>query len=393
MMIRGIASFLALAPALVAAQQVYELQSGSFIRDECDFCDRIPIQRSLEGTFVMTETPPIGVDVRTWAIADLALKSPEGDFAVQGEGSYQVSLKTRSGSLKVEVNGVPEIVLEGTADLEGAPPEPFIDLTFTEPGPIPHRDPNHVYTIRLRAAPKAEMVPYELVTDGIDGSIFIDDCLPCGRPTVPIPIGGTFLLGKVGENSLYSYYRMDGIQFGSALDSVFVLITGSGSYLLGGEVALVQEMNLELTVEETGLTTAGALLASGRVPVGAVFPEIVIDLQHRNPESDFHVFSLHLIARPADVKPVEFLRGDANGDGKVDISDAVRILDRLFAGGEGFDCNDAADTNHDGVIDISDAVSELTFLFLGGDLPPDPGPVTCGTGPPPSLGCESYTNC
>ena len=393
-MIRGIALFLALAPALAAAQQVYELQSGSSISDACDFCDRITIVRPLEGTFTLTPTG-VAIDTQTWTIADLDLRSGgDGtDYTVKGEGEYRiVDFKIQSMTLTVDVNDRTGVEMAS----EAGPlvvSMPFVDITVTEPGPIPHPDPNHVYTLRIKAAPKAEMVPYELVTDGIDGSYFIDDCIPCAKPTVPIPIGGTFLLGKVGENPLYAYYRMDEIRFGSALDSVFLYITGSGDYLQGGEVALVQEMNLELTVEETGLTTTGALLASGRVPVGAVLPEIVIDLAHRNPETDFHVFSLHLIARAADVKPVEFRRSDANGDGKVDISDAVRILDRLFAGGAGFDCNDAADADHSGVHDLSDAIYLLDFLFLGGKLPPDPGPVTCGPGSSPSLGCESYTNC
>jgi len=64
-----------------------------------------------------------------------------------------------------------------------APPL-FLDITVTEPPP--HRDPLHVYTLRLRAAPRARMVPYDLVTMGVSASTFIDDCPPCARVTVPV---------------------------------------------------------------------------------------------------------------------------------------------------------------------------------------------------------------
>jgi len=268
---------------------------------------------------------------------------------------------------------------------------PFIDITVTEPKP--YRDPMHIFTLRIRAAPKAEMVPYELVTEGVDGSVFTDDCLPCGRPTIIVPIAGTFLLGKVAENPLNTYYRVDSIEFVSLLDSFFLYVTGSGSYLQGGEVALVQGMDLELKVEETGLTTSGAILASGNVHVAVTLPKIDVDLEHQNPESDFHVFSLTIIARPAAVKPVEFRRGDANADGATEISDAIFTLSSLFFGTEAATCQKAADTNDDGIVDVSDAVFLLNFLFLGGRAPNEPL-ESCGVEPmPDGLTCESFAGC
>jgi hypothetical protein len=65
-----------------------------------------------------------------------------------------------------------------------------------------------------------------------------------------------------------------------------------------------------------------------------------------------------------------FLRGDANGTGVVDISDAVFILNFLFLGGPAPGCEPGADTNTSGDLDISDAVNLLTALFLGGATVP-----------------------
>ena len=66
-----------------------------------------------------------------------------------------------------------------------------------------------------------------------------------------------------------------------------------------------------------------------------------------------------------------FLRGDANLDESVDISDPVRVLLYLFAGGE-VTCEDAADANDDERVDLTDAVFILDYLFRAGAAPPRP---------------------
>lgn len=77
-----------------------------------------------------------------------------------------------------------------------------------------------------------------------------------------------------------------------------------------------------------------------------------------------------------------FLRGDASGDGAIDISDAVAILTGLFITGQLPACRDAADANDSGAVDLSDAVYLLSYGFLGGAAPPEPFPG-CGLDPTP----------
>ncbi|MBI4606084.1 MAG: hypothetical protein HY721_29305 [Planctomycetes bacterium] len=93
---------------------------------------------------------------------------------------------------------------------------------------------------------------------------------------------------------------------------------------------------------------------------------------------------------------VEFLRSDSNGDGKLDISDAVWSLSYLFVSGAPPACLDAADSNDDGLYDISDPIHTLAYHFLGGPAPPAPGP-DCGTDPTTggqdTLGCAAYGKC
>ena len=44
-----------------------------------------------------------------------------------------------------------------------------------------------------------------------------------------------------------------------------------------------------------------------------------------------------------ETAPPLFARGDANGDGPVDITDAITVLDALFLGGGSLPCPNAAD--------------------------------------------------
>jgi hypothetical protein len=69
-----------------------------------------------------------------------------------------------------------------------------------------------------------------------------------------------------------------------------------------------------------------------------------------------------------------FLRGDADGDRDVTISDPIGILFHLFRG-EVLACPAAADANGDRTADLADPVYLLRFLFLGGPPPPPPFPV------------------
>jgi hypothetical protein len=78
-----------------------------------------------------------------------------------------------------------------------------------------------------------------------------------------------------------------------------------------------------------------------------------------------------------------FLRGDANGDGEINITDPVNVLNFLFTGGVAPVCDDAADSNDDGEIIITDPVVTLGYLFLGSAEPRAPGPNTCGEDPTP----------
>ena len=84
----------------------------------------------------------------------------------------------------------------------------------------------------------------------------------------------------------------------------------------------------------------------------------------------------HTVAtRILNFNALEFIRGDANNNDVLDLSDAIAILDYLFQGGAPPPVLKAADVNDDEAVNVSDPVYLLIHLFLGGKPPPHPYPI------------------
>ncbi|MFN0060110.1 MAG: DUF4347 domain-containing protein [Planctomycetota bacterium] len=87
-----------------------------------------------------------------------------------------------------------------------------------------------------------------------------------------------------------------------------------------------------------------------------------------------------------------FERGDGNGDGSINIGDAIGGLSYLFSGAP-VNCLDAYDFNDDGVVNLADPISVLSFLFAAG-APPAPPYGACGGDPTADgIGCDGPTTC
>ncbi len=75
---------------------------------------------------------------------------------------------------------------------------------------------------------------------------------------------------------------------------------------------------------------------------------------------------------PIDVAP-DYIVGDANFDGSINVSDAVAIINYVFVGGDPPVPEEAAgDANCDGTVNVSDAVMIINYVFVGGNVPGDP---------------------
>jgi hypothetical protein len=102
--------------------------------------------------------------------------------------------------------------------------------------------------------------------------------------------------------------------------------------------------------------------------------------------SDFAVLreprvTCYLKALEGQLGSCGFRRGDVDSSGKVNLTDAVFLLDHLFRGGAALLCPDSGDFDDDRTVGLTDAVLILTFLFRGADLSAPPGPYECGPDP------------
>jgi hypothetical protein len=99
------------------------------------------------------------------------------------------------------------------------------------------------------------------------------------------------------------------------------------------------------------------------------------------------------------VRPTLFVRGDSDSNGRLELTDAIVILNFLFLGTGLPRCFDAADGDNNGRLELTDAIRVLNYLFLGFAAPPAPSPSTadylaadCGVDPveeQPDLGCAT----
>lgn len=63
------------------------------------------------------------------------------------------------------------------------------------------------------------------------------------------------------------------------------------------------------------------------------------------------------------------LRGDANGDGIVNVADVVYLVNYLYRGGDPPTPEEAGDANCDGIVNVADVVYLVNYLYRGGDPP------------------------
>ena len=103
------------------------------------------------------------------------------------------------------------------------------------------------------------------------GSTFQRGCFePCLCPILAeVPVRGTFNLIPTGFDGLYQNYKITDINWTVSLGNPELRITGSGTYRVGGEFAILQELSLDLLVGggpaqhfDSGLVLPGAQFPS-----------------------------------------------------------------------------------------------------------------------------------
>lgn len=131
----------------------------------------------------------------------------------------------------------------------------------------------------------------------LPGSYLIDDCPPCARPTIPQPLKGKFHLRLLEENPLSSRYALEDVAFtaGSAGGRLYK-VTGGGTYTVGGEVALVQNLELGVSIDD-GVTHRLCLFSNTTPRVERRWPIIEATLIQTN-GTFTQVYQIHLVVAP-----------------------------------------------------------------------------------------------
>ncbi len=152
-------------------------------------------------------------------------------------------------------------------------------------------------------------VLYSLNTD----SSFEQGCIPpCLCPDMlAAPVTGTFRLTPTGYDGLYSTYAVTNVNWCVPINGSDMTVTGSGTYKVGGEVALLQELALDLQLGGAQVEH----LDSGLVPAAAPFPEIKVTISTTNNFCFAAAFKLDASPAP-DLRP----RLDLAGSNKVLLS-------------------------------------------------------------------------
>jgi hypothetical protein len=362
---------------------VHEAGIESALVAGCD-CGAPPVVIPLRGTLVLRREP-VRMAGELYTILDVDLASRargldgEPQYRLRGPGEMLRAgedLREQSLRLDLDLNGA-AFRFVGATD---APPLawPAFSIELAGSG----EDAGATYRIVLVASPRSPSVIYQLIPAAPgtwDGSTFSNACPVCDP--APIPIEGKFLLREVtgAGGKTGSAFVLDAIDIGWPGN----LFAGEGTFEPTGAEGPAMDLSLSWNGERRLAPTSRVWPPT---PPLVAFPEIDITVQDRSLSSQWSTF--RLLARPSGTA-VEFRRGDASGDGKVDLTDAVSILEWLFVAGAEPGCLAAADGNGDGGHDLGDAVFLLGYLFLGGEPPGPPGPTYCGPPADFALGCAS----
>ena len=131
-----------------------------------------------------------------------------------------------------------------------------------------------------------------------------DDCLICGRPPFVEPLSGTFWLRTVSENPLFAQYEVHDVAFtaGTTNSPRQYRANGAGTFVFGGEVAVMQSWYLELNINDGTGTRLGQFVSPDPF-VTAVWPDVEVMLVQTN-GTPAQNYSLHLIATPTTAVPL-----------------------------------------------------------------------------------------
>ncbi|MGE0479410.1 MAG: hypothetical protein AB7Q17_02950 [Phycisphaerae bacterium] len=151
-------------------------------------------------------------------------------------------------------------------------------------------------------------------------SSFLRGCFdPCACPISEYaPVLGTFRLERAPSDPLFDHYRVTDVNW--IVPGLDARVTGSGTYRIGGEVAIQHQLVLDLQIgNEDPLH-----FDSGLVVGTAAFPRIAIAIAVNGFYCFDHVFEIEAApVSPREIRPYRLLAGSTYQEGCWDPCDCI----------------------------------------------------------------------
>ena len=154
---------------------------------------------------------------------------------------------------------------------------------------------------------------------------------------------------------------------------------------LGGVVR--QEVRVTRPIEPTGTAVSLDESLGFDVLIVAMRPGDVVGLFEG--ETGAALSEIEVIGKiiPDASATMAIIRGDVDCDKRVNITDAIVLLNGLFQGVGPLCCEEAGDANADGRLNLTDAIHILLWRYRGGLPPADPW-LGCGRVGTGALSCD-----
>ena len=264
----------ALAQGLSDPSTIYRLNPDSRFQQGCFAPCMCPILsgESVRGTFVLTSTGFDGA-FKAYAVTDVnwIVTSRDRELRVTGSGTYRVggeSAVRQELVLDLTIGDSP--VQHFDSGLVGGGEKfPDLSVTISMHGQVCF---DTVFFVDASPVPPDQIHPYTLASE----STFQQGCFPPCECLLgaPEPLSGTLALVDLRQDPLFTEFAVVSVDWliGAATDAGGTPVRGVGTYRVGGEVAVQQQLSLDLWVGDDGPTR----FDSGLVAGGGEFPRIDI---------------------------------------------------------------------------------------------------------------------
>jgi len=281
-----------------------DYEQGCFAPCECP----VLIRSGVKGTFTLTPTGFDGL-FATYAVTEINwIVSLNGtDTFVTGSGTYKVGGEfALQQELTLDLKVGDDAPQHFDSGLVGATvPFPELDLTVSINKQICF---DTVFRVTASPVPPDQIRPYKLTADSTFQRGCFGACLCVVGPK--LPIAGTFALVPLASTPPWNEFAVINVRW-RALDSSSsgqsssIPVRGFGEYVVGGDFALQQRMNLMLTVDKE----APAHFDSGLVPGGGT-PRIDVRVSIAGANCLDTVIEIH--AEPRRMLPHPAIRTDGD---------------------------------------------------------------------------------